>query len=271
MSSIEAKRHNSLTKFPKMASAVASGVSQGVTRVKDEVTEYWHRRRIELRGLTLKRHSYALIFTAAANVLFYIIGLSTPNMIQGELICYRGVPCPIAGNTPEQNTIQVGLWKAYLNDVPYDLCDGWPTASSNASLCDSVKATRAFVFLAIISCIAAIIGAVVRLLDNDDKMPFKVIIAMGVSGLCGMIAYSIWQGSVADPLNDLIGDALVVGRGYSGQVRYWRTVGYSYALILWSWVFTFMFLGAKLYLPGLNTIDQKIERETAGAIGTTRM
>eukprot|EP00041_Stephanoeca_diplocostata_P008954 m.134127 g.134127 ORF g.134127 m.134127 type:complete len:83 (+) comp17552_c0_seq4:351-599(+) len=63
----------------------------------------------------------------------------------------------------------------------------------------------------------------------------------------GMCSYSIWQGGVQDDLEELIHATFLNSTGE----RFWATMGVSYCLLLWGWLWSLMFIITKVLLPGI--------------------
>lgn len=222
------------------------------------VQQFLERRQLELTELTTMQHNKALAFTAIVTALFYIAGLTSSQMIVGEISCDPQVNQQICSNlTITHKNINIGLWTADLLGDSYALCDQWPNSSN--SVCDSIRTVRAFIFLGIVTALLAVIGSIVRAMDKKEILPLKVVVALATSGICGMIAYSVWQGNCASELNAMARDQLASQPG----IRYWTTLGTSYGLIMWGWIFPLGFLSTKLFLPGLNKhVDKRMKRES---------
>merc|ERR1719272_1914281 len=233
------------------------GISDAVEDLGDDIGDYVRKRRGELMGLTMQQHSKAMFVVALSVAIVNICGISPPLMIEGKISCiYRSPPCPLAGLPEDNLSISVGLFSANIAGEELAVCVDWPVSTD--SVCDGIKASRAFVFLAIVSAFAACICSVIKMLDDDENLPFKSVVCLAASGVFGLIAYSIWQGSVQGTLNDLVYDRLITQPGHA-DVRYWHTLGYSYCCILWAWIFALGFLGTKVMLPGLAKVDKQFK------------
>jgi len=248
------------------AGHVASGITHMVEGGMEDVKQYVAKRQRELKSLTLLQHSKAIVIVSAITTAIYIVGLVTPEMIKGEFSCKRNdegrtTSCDVAEWTDEQRVVQIGLWNAHIYGQDYAICDEWP--ASDDGICSSIKAARAFVFLAIIMSIVTMIVSILRVTSSKhDQMPFKSVICLALSGFFGMIAYSIWQGSCHHQLIDMVKAKTVDMFPLSqnkGNIRFWNTLGYSYCLILWAWIYSIGFIAVKVMLPGLENIQKKVE------------
>lgn len=251
------------------------GILDAIQNVGESVVdvgqEFYQRRKQQLEELAMYQHSKAMILCASAISIIYITGLTSADMIEGELQCISGTThCDLM--TPRvwddsQRQIKIGLWRATVMDAEHAICQDWPAADD--PICSSIKAARAFIFLAIILSVASVVAALVRIKESDTA-PKSVLFLLS-SGISGMIGYSIWQANCQKQLADMVWHELVRTQDpawqYTENTRFWRTVGFSYSCILWAWIFSLVFLGAKVTLPGLSNIDKKIRRHTSRGLG----
>jgi hypothetical protein len=257
--------------------AVGDAVTGLVEGGMEDVKQYVAKRQRELKSVTLRQHSKAIVIVSAVTTIIYIVGLVTPEMIKGEFSCKRNdagrtTSCDVAEWTDEQRVVQIGLWNAHIHGKDYAVCDEWP--ASDDGICSSIRAARAFVFLAIIMAILTTIVSVLRMTSSKhDSMPFKSVICLALSGFFGMIAYSIWQGSCHHQLVDMAKDATIAMFPTSlnkDNIRFWNTLGYSYCLILWAWVYSIGFIAVKVMLPGLENIEKKVQHRMSRGAGLHR-
>jgi hypothetical protein len=54
---------------------------------------------------------------------------------------------------------------------------------------------------AIVFSFFSVVGAVVRQVNLRDSLPWKSVLSLLISAICGMCAFSIWIGGVEDDLN----------------------------------------------------------------------
>lgn len=191
------------------------------------------------------QHNKFLAGIMGITIIILSVGLGTSEMTFGT----------IKYNLQGSNAVttikyDIGLWSFKNDDKTFSTCTDWPDEGSD--LCASIRATRAFVFLAIISSAIGVVASVVRMAATEDfKAPMLASVMLLVTGVLTMIAYSIWQGNCQDQIGDEFQDEFYPNSTHNVHRR-WATIGYSYALILWTWIWALSFLGLKLLNPSFN-------------------
>jgi len=248
-------------------SAVGNALEKAGSYVGDLAGQFLEEKKQKLTSIARKEHSSAIALAALISVLMYIIGVSSDGMVVGEFCClYQTGADVVAGcafNRCVSNvtgfSVNIGLFDGNILDKDITVCgdDDASFPHTDTDICGHIRTVRAFAILAILAgCGAAVLAVLVYCKEIGhgwrSKLAIKAVVTLAVSCLCGMIAYSVWQDKVNDQLSAMIEDDFITnwpGGRQGNNVRYFRTVGYSYGALLTGWVFPMMFLIADLVLP----------------------
>jgi len=182
----------------------------------------------------------------------------------------RDVPRALAHiNVRQEHTYYyAGLWTAvYGGGETGAVCDDWPTSSphelstvydghiqfnknmtnggskSEWAVCDDVKLVRILYTAAIVLLIIGAIPGTIYLVKSKMETGYEPFWKFDITAYCLMIAailtcagYWIYQENIHEELEAQL--KLSVHVHVESVGRYYSTLGYSYALPLWSWIWT---------------------------------
>lgn len=187
-------------------------------------------------------------------------------------------PCAKKTSNSEDTgfSINIGLFDGNIMDQDITVCGGngasnisttYPAAASYPSadtdICGHIYTVRTFGTIAIIAgCISTALAVLVYAsgcattgsdvtTTHTTRSSTAAVVALAASCVCGIVSYSVWQSKVNDQLSAMIEEDYIThwpgGRG--SNVRYFRTIGYSYGALLTGWVFSAMFLIIQSVMP----------------------
>lgn len=237
--------------------------------VGDLAEQFLDEKKQKLTTIARKEHSSAIALAAVTSVLMYVIGVSSDSMVVGEFCCLYQTGADIRAGCAFNRcvsdvtgfSVNIGLFDGNIMDMDITVCgadgDDASYPPTDAAICGHIRTVRAFAILAILAGLGAAVLAVLVYCKEighgwRSRLAIKAVVTLAVSCLCGLIAYSVWQDKVNDQLSAMIEDDFITnwpGGRQGNQVRYFRTIGYSYGALLTGWVFSLMFLIAELVLP----------------------
>eukprot|EP00039_Didymoeca_costata_P019164 m.336482 g.336482 ORF g.336482 m.336482 type:complete len:281 (+) comp17865_c0_seq1:113-955(+) len=235
-------RTNSATMAePTRRPSIAERIGNKVQDAKDHVLETGDRVRILMKPL---QHTRMLTFVCFVNFVLLIVAVSSNRMIW-------------AHNAFDDDTnphYNVGLWKVdFGGPDKLDVCKDWP-ATKDKQVCANVDATRAMLILATLTNLLGIIGGLVRTNTGSAFWPVQTIYPLLASIMFSMLAYLIWQGGVQDNFERELAASVeaTVTVPTTVAYKYYSTLGYSYGIALWCWVWPMSVLAVKVVLPLLE-------------------
>jgi len=194
------------------------------------------------------QHNKFMAIICSLSIILLGVGLGSNEMTYGT-IKYK------ERNTLAVKTIDysIGMWSYNDNGVSGSTCSGVaPFPDSNSDICTAVRATRAFVFLAILTSAVGVVASIVRMLHTERyDAPMLTTIMLFCTAIFSMIAYSIWQNDCQNQFGEEFEERFYPNATNEIERR-WSTVGYSYCFILWSWIWALTFIAVKLINPDLD-------------------
>jgi len=190
--------------------------------------------------------------------------------------CRRSGKC--VGHTKGHDFIaySAGLWSVNFGGAEAGkLCSDWPAevdADNNlinntditSEVCTNVKASRVLWVMAVGFFSIGTFGGIVRFTDHKEYFPIPTAALVVLGGICGASAYIIWESSVQRPLGRALKSAInaqLEADGRELSQMYYDTLGYSYGILLFAWLWPLSVILSKIFLPNLEISEADKEAE----------
>jgi hypothetical protein len=142
------------------------------------------------------------------------------------------------------------------------LCKDWPLENlGNATyiddkVCTNVKAARVLLIMSVVFHAIGTIGGLVRVF-NKEMFPVPTAAVVVLGGICGCSGWAVWQGGVQKALGHQLAQAVdaqlsVTVTGGGTSKLYHTTLGESYGIVLWGWLWPLASILSKVFLPNLE-------------------
>jgi len=192
--------------------------------------------------------------------------------------CARSGKCLGHIKGQEFQTFFAGVWSVDYGGAELGaLCSTWPaevdsennlvnpnSTDVDSVVCTNVKASRVLWVMAVGFYAIGSLGGLIRSCGNRDYFPIPTAALVVLGGICSASAYIIWEASVQRPLARELQRAIstrMESEGYILSSLYYDTLGYSYGMLLWGWMWPLAVILSKIFLPDLEISEADKEAE----------